>query len=288
MPDQGREAMSDIISAKCFGCGHIVKVPSALGGKKARCPKCTNTIVIPALSETSDEIVTDDQLPEVARDDEVLEGELIEPDEESGDSAPRPESMREKERVPSGAHRRAAKEAGASRSGTRMQGARPPATAKSSGNTGLIVGVVVGLLVVGGIVVAVAMKPPKTDGSRAGKRDLPKGPETGTPKTPQDRTPADDALETRCREYINAFNRGNVAQAARFYEAEPGRDLTQAVGRLLGGAQYKGAEFKKTSAAEGVTTFVCEYVVEGAAPQGKEITLRWKQVDGEWFIADRP
>ena len=63
MPDQGREAMSDIISAKCFGCGHIVKVPSALGGKKARCPKCTNTIVIPALSETSDEIVTDDQLP---------------------------------------------------------------------------------------------------------------------------------------------------------------------------------------------------------------------------------
>src|SRR5687767_15195291 len=105
MPDQGREAMSDIISAKCFGCGHIVKVPSALGGKKARCPKCTNTIVIPALAETSDEIVTDDQLPEVARDGEildrdgeVLEGELVDPEPEPPPSTDR--------RVSSGAYRR--------------------------------------------------------------------------------------------------------------------------------------------------------------------------------------
>ncbi len=281
MLDQGREAMSDIISAKCFGCGHIVKVPSALGGKKARCPKCTNTIVIPALSETSDEIVTDDQLPEVARDDEVLEGELIEPDEESGDSAPRPESMR---RPPSGAHRRAVgKETAVTRSGSRMQGVRSPAPVRKSGNTGLVVGVVVGLIALVAVVAAVALKPSKPDVPR--KRDAKAG--TDDRKVQGERTPADDALEARCREYIGVFNRRAVADVARFYDKEPGGDLRRAVGQMLG-PEYKAPEFKKSSAAEGVTTFVCEYVVEGQAPQGREITLRWKQVDGEWLIADRP
>ncbi len=281
MLDQGREAMSDIISAKCFGCGHIVKVPSALGGKKARCPKCTNTIVIPALSETSDEIVTDDQLPEVARDDEVLEGELIEPDEESGNSAPRPESMR---RPPSGSHRRAGpKETTVTRSGSRMQGVRAPAPPRKSSNTGLIVGVILGLVALVGIVAAVALKPSKSDAPR--KRDSKAGDEVRP--SPSERTPADDALEARCREYIGVFNRRAVADVARFYDKEPGGDLRRAVGQMLG-PEYKAPEFKKSSAAEGVTTFVCEYVVEGQAPQGREITLRWKQVDGEWLIADRP
>jgi hypothetical protein len=287
MPDQDREAMSDIISAKCFGCGHVVKVPSALGGKKARCPKCTNTIVIPALSETSDEIVTDDQLPEVARDDEVLEGELIEPDEESGNSAPRPESMREREREPrsSGSHRRpGAKESGVGRvSAARMQGVRAPAPARKSGNTGVVVGVIVAVLVVGGIVAAVAFKPTKAEPPRkTGKGDRPNG---TTPD--QERTPADDALEARCREFVSAFNRRAVADVARFYDKEPSGDLRRAVGQTFT-AEYKAPEFKKSSAAEGVTVFVCEYVVEGQPSQGKEITLRWKQVDGEWFLADRP
>ena len=67
--------MPDIISAKCFGCGHVVKVPAALGGKKARCPKCTNTITIPAQSEGGEEVVGDEMLTEVAREGEILEAE---------------------------------------------------------------------------------------------------------------------------------------------------------------------------------------------------------------------
>ena len=63
--------MADIISAKCFGCGHVVKVPTALGGKKARCPQCTNTIVIPTSADTSVELIPDEQLPEVAREEDV-------------------------------------------------------------------------------------------------------------------------------------------------------------------------------------------------------------------------
>src|SRR5205085_1475547 len=71
------EAMSDIISARCFGCGNIIKVPAGLGGKKARCPQCTNTISIPMPSDTQhDDIVSDAELPEVAR-----EGEIVRPEE---------------------------------------------------------------------------------------------------------------------------------------------------------------------------------------------------------------
>jgi hypothetical protein len=277
--------MSDIISAKCFGCGHIVKVPSALGGKKARCPKCTNTIVIPALAETSDEIVTDDQLPEVARDGEVLdtdgevlEGELVDPEPDPPPSTDR--------RVSSGSHRRVPpKDGGSGRSGTRLPGQRAAAPKKSSGN-GVAIGVVIAVLVVGGIVAALALKPGKPEPVKVNKRD---GAPDERNKDTGSRTPADDALETRCREYISAFNRGQVAQAARFYDPAPGRDVQQAVARLMNdNAQYKGAEFKRSSAAEGITVFVCEYVAGGAAPQGKEVTLRWKQVDSDWFIADRP
>src|SRR6185369_1782492 len=66
--------MSDIISARCFGCGNIIKVPAGLGGKKARCPQCTNTISIPMPNDTQlEDIVSDAELPEVAREGEPLQ-----------------------------------------------------------------------------------------------------------------------------------------------------------------------------------------------------------------------
>ncbi|MFN3485684.1 MAG: hypothetical protein ACK44W_09400, partial [Planctomycetota bacterium] len=83
--------MSEIISAKCFGCGHVIRVPAALAGKKARCPRCTNTIAIPEPTKrsTSGEFVTDDQLPEVARDEDLLEEETAPPEEEPAESSRR-------------------------------------------------------------------------------------------------------------------------------------------------------------------------------------------------------
>src|SRR5262252_636939 len=89
----GDEAMPEIISAKCLGCGNILKVPAALGGKKARCPQCTNTIVIPtAPSDTQfTEFISDADLPEVARDGEVVrpeEGEAAIPGQEEAPEDP--------------------------------------------------------------------------------------------------------------------------------------------------------------------------------------------------------
>lgn len=283
MPDPGREAMSDIISAKCFGCGHVVKVPSALGGKKARCPKCTNTIVIPALAETSDEIVTDDQLPEVARDGEVLdrdgevlEGELVDPEPEAPSAPESPRHSRS-----SGAHRRVGvKESASGRSGTRMQGVRggapPPKPAAS--NTGLVIGIIVGALVIVALLVAV-MKSSKNEPPK-------KRADAGETKPPEAaRSSDDDALEARCREYLAAYSRGQIAETSLFYEPEPNRDLRQAVGRLIGDNPITSGEIKRVSAVEGVTVYVGSPVGGGA---GREVTLRWRKVDREWFIAERP
>src|SRR5436189_5112719 len=90
--------MPDIISAKCMGCGNIIKVPAGLGGKKARCPQCTNTITIPMPSDSQhDEIVPDTELPEVARTGEIVrpeEGDAPIPGQEEEASAEDPTESR--------------------------------------------------------------------------------------------------------------------------------------------------------------------------------------------------
>lgn len=282
--------MSDIISAKCFACGHIVKVPSALGGKKARCPKCTNTIAIPAMSETQDDIVPDDQLPEVAKDGEILEGEEVLEEDPAPAPPARPDSRRPGS---SPSHRRIppARDGGASgRSGTRMQAQRlgPPPARKS--NTGLVVGVILAVSVLAAVAVAVGMKGgagtakgPRTPSGQAPDAPPPPPPPTGAESA------ADQALEARCREFLTTWNRAQIAQAAGFYDPEPSADLKKRVGQLIeGGVQYQRPEFKLVSASGQVTTFVCEYQSNTEAAQAKEISLKWKQVDGTWYIEDRP
>src|SRR5262245_50933295 len=132
MPGRGREAMPEIISAKCFGCGHVVKVPSALGGKKARCPKCTNTITIPSPADSSGDFVSDEMLPEVARDEDVIEGEIIEEDDgapadPAAEPARRPASRPSLSR-PSGAAARSREP----KSGTRVRGGGGPRKSSST------------------------------------------------------------------------------------------------------------------------------------------------------------
>src|SRR5262245_30827067 len=90
--------MVDIISARCFGCGNIIKVPAGLGGKKARCPQCTATISIPMPNDTQlEDIVSDAELPEVARDGERLaaeEGDAPIPGEEPEEEPAEPPEVK--------------------------------------------------------------------------------------------------------------------------------------------------------------------------------------------------
>src|SRR5262249_46964836 len=88
--------MPDIISARCFACGNIIKVPAGLGGKKARCPQCTNTISIPMPNDTQmEDIVSDADLPEVARDGEPVRAEAGDAPIPGQEPEPQPEEASE-------------------------------------------------------------------------------------------------------------------------------------------------------------------------------------------------
>ncbi len=274
--------MSEIVSARCFGCGHIIKVPAALGGKKARCPQCTNTITIPSPSETHDDIVSDDQLTEVARDGDpindddepgsggqVVEGELVEEDP----SSVRRRSGTAARRASSSSANLRAQGPGAGR-GTQPRHGAPPA--KKSG-AGVAVGVALGVLVVGGIIIGAMMGggggAAKVKGKAAGD------PTQGTvPVAPASNI--DEALQARCLDYIEAVNKGDPAKLVKFFPPEEEAAAMRDVNRFLGqGPSYSNYEVKKADASSGAVIF---------KHASGEKSIAFKQVNGVWYVAEKP
>lgn len=278
--------MSDIIMARCFGCGHTLKVPAALGGKKARCPQCTNTITIPALHETQDDIVGDDQLTEVAKDgdsildddppapgEQVVEGELVEDD---------PSSVRRRGGT---AARRGSSSSAALRAQTAggRSGTQPRYTApapKKSG-AGLAVGVALGVLAVGGLILALAMGGggggAAGKGGRGGKTTH--GPETGPGTTPP-ASAIDDALQARVLDYLEAVNKGDPAKVIRYFPPEEEGTAIRDVNRFLEQRPaYSAYEVIKADAATGAVTF---------KHSGGEKSMTWKLVSGTWYVGEKP
>ncbi|MBV8880361.1 MAG: hypothetical protein JO332_10380 [Planctomycetaceae bacterium] len=287
--------MSDIISARCFGCGHTIKVPAGLGGKKARCPQCTNTINIPNPNDTqTEDIVSDADLPEVA-----VDGQKFVPEE--GD-APHPDAVTPEPPVedPSEARRRnsgtgvrravsqsitSASHPRVQRSGTQARYSPPPAPAKPapSSNQGMIIGIVLGVVAL--LVIAFVVVGKKDPGKlphqpKAGRdKDKERDP---APKTPQ-YSAEDQALVARTLDYAAAVNRGDAGQVFRFYTYDPEEErkvrirATELVDQKV---TYENPQVKSVSAASGTVTFT-----HGA---GKEKSLQWKQVDNVWMIAEKP
>ena len=228
--------MSDIISARCFGCGNIIKVPAGLGGKKARCPQCTNTITIPMPNDTQhDEIVPDTELPEVARTGEIVmpeEGDAPIPGQEPESAKEESDSRRRggtsvrgvRGQASGASHPRVA----AQRSGTQPRYVAPgggTATRKkeTGGNNGMMIGI--GLGVVALIIAAVLFAGKDSHGSKAGTKATPKEKERDrdgekTKKGPQ-YTEAEQTLIARLMDYTGAVNRGVVDQIMKFYDYEP-------------------------------------------------------------------
>jgi hypothetical protein len=274
MPDQSREAMPDIISAKCFGCGHVVKVPAALGGKKARCPKCTNTISIPSLSDTSEDIVGDDMLPEVARED-VVQGEWIEEEKSSEEPSP-PGGSRRSGAVP---RRGMSSSSNPRMSGGRQTGKRGgPAPAKKT-SPGLVIGIVVGVLV---LVILIAMAAGNKSGPKGKSGAGAGGGAKSTAASQPQVNPEDSHLEGRCMDFVRAVNSGDVERIMKFYAYEPDdeRATRRGVFRMIEqGPKLDGAGVKSASAASGTATITYT---------GGEKTLTWKKVGEIWMIAEKP
>lgn len=291
--------MSDIISARCFGCGHTIKVPAGLGGKKARCPQCTNTITIPNPNDTqTEDIIQDADLPEVAVDGEKFVAE-------EGD-APHPDAVPEvqPDESPSEQRRRLAPGTGVrrsggsgqtsttnprvQRSGTQQryspQGGGPAKPAPAASNQGMMIGIGLGVvaLIIIAVVVAGKGDKGKTGGGEVKKSARKEERETPKAVTPQ-YSPEDQALVSKTLEYAAAVNRGDTAVVFRFYTYEPEDErktrikATELVDQKV---LYDNPQITSVSAANGTSTFTYG--------GGKTKSLQWKQVDSVWMIAEKP
>lgn len=287
--------MSDIISARCFGCGHTIKVPAGLGGKKARCPQCTNTITIPNPSDTqAEDIVSDADLPQVAVN------ETYEPEE--GDApntdAPLPstdEHPTENRRRNAGtAARRSSGQTSTShqriqRSGTQPRYTGPAGPSKPSpaagSNQGMIIGIALGVvaLLIIGFVVAGKSNSNKNVAPKQGGREKEKERETGGTKNAPQYSPEDQALVARALEYAATVNRGEAAQVMRFYTYDPEeerRTRLRATEIVEAKTTYDNPQITAVSSSGGTTTF--------SYGGGKTKSLQWKLIDGLWMIAEKP
>jgi len=287
--------MSDIISARCFGCGHTIKVPAGLGGKKARCPQCTNTITIPNPSDTQAEgIVPDAELPEVAIDGEKFvpeEGDADHPDAVPQEAPVEDPSEARKRSSASGLRRAVNASTSTShpriqRSGTqpRYSGPGPAKAAPAVGsNQGMIIGIALGVVAL--LIIAFVVM------NKGGSSSKPLPPKTGTkekerepgPKNQPQYSPEDQALVGRALEYAAAVNRGDAGQVMRFYTYDPEEERKtriRATEIVDAKTTYDNPQISSVSAANGATTF--------SYGGGKTKSLQWKQVDGVWMIAEKP
>jgi DNA-directed RNA polymerase subunit RPC12/RpoP len=250
--------MPDSISAKCLSCGHGISVPATLGGKPTRCPKCSSTIAIPAPVHPPDNIVPDTEFPEVACEDEILEGKFI---DDYGGGKGTGEVRRRAGMTP----RRGSAKA-------RPDGRNPRPLEKS--NTALWVGIGIGVvaIVILGIVLA----------SGNGKGKAPKLPVKEDVPPPKAKiSEADSFLAARCLQYVEAVNGGNTEVVIKFYTYDERFKTLKAINEMVDAKlTYEGVSVTSVSAATGVTTFTY-----GGS---REKTLNWKEVDGVWMIADKP
>src|SRR5688572_30904892 len=277
--------MSDIISARCFGCGNIIKVPAGLGGKKARCPQCTNTISIPMPNDTQlEDIVSDAELPEVARDgepvlaeegDAPIPGEAQEPEEPAEIKRKGGTSVRGRTYASAASNPRVAP-----RGGTQTR----PRPAPTKSNAGLMIGVGLGVVVL--IVLALVVSGGSGHGKQATKGAATKDgkekeKDTGTKQTTPQYSGEDQALVSRLMDYAAAVNRGEPDQILMFYSFEPDekrrarlRIAQEIVDKKV---TYEGV--KVTSVGGGTVLF---------SHNGGSKSLTWKQVDGVWYLAELP
>lgn len=280
--------MSDIISARCFGCGNIIKVPAGLGGKKARCPQCTNTISIPMPNDTQlEDIVSDAELPEVAKAGEpVLAEEGDAPIPVEGGGAEEQEDPSESRRRGGTSVRGRTYASGpanprvAPRGGTQSR----PRPAPTKSNSGMMIGI--GLGVVALIIIAVVVgggghgKQATAPTGKSSTKEKEK--ESATHKTPTPQYSAEDqALVSRLMDYAAAVNRGEPDQIIMFYtyDVEEKRRARIRIAQEIVDKKVTYEGVKVTSVGGGSVTFT---------HNGGQKTLSWKQVDGVWYLSELP
>jgi hypothetical protein len=204
-----------------------------------------------------DNIVPDTELPEVACEDEILEGKFIDADGDGRTGEVRRRAGMTPRR-------------GSAKARPDGRNSQPP----KKPNTALWVGIGIGVVAI--IILGVALA------SGNGKGKAPKRPVKEDAPPPKAKiSEADGFLAARCLQYVAAVNAGNPNEALKFYTYDERFKTLKALNEMLDAKlTYEGAAVTSVSVATGVTTFT-----HGGS---REKTLNWKEVDGVWMIADKP
>lgn len=254
--------MPDIINAKCFGCGKIIRVPSALGGRNAKCPGCGHIFTIPTPADSTMNIVSDEMLPTVAETGEVQE---LQPDE------PPPVETPSK-----GISRRASPR----RSSTvRETASRRIPVVRPKSPLPLVLGLAAGVVVVVAVIAVVAR----------GRREEPRK-ETAA-RVEKKADPEAEAIQARTREYASALKNGRHPEIMEFFDVADRGALKSAISSFLeAGIAYESLVFRDTAVRgdEATVNFTCTLVRQGAREENKTVTLKWKKTGSGWRIAELP
>jgi hypothetical protein len=279
--------MTDIISARCFGCGNVIKVPAALGGKKARCPQCTNTISIPmgANDTQYNDIISDAELPEVARDLESSQPEEGDAPFPNVEKEPGTEEPDLKRRGGTSVRGRAANSGSSLPRVQPPRGTQPrypagkPPGAKS--NSGMIVGIILGVLALVILAVVVGGNSKDKGKHQVKEKEREKDKEKDkTPPAPQ-YSADDQAIVNRLMDYTSAVSRGDVESALKFfaYDIEEQRKYRLRISEMVE-KKTVYENVKVTSVGNGSVTF--------SYGAGNSKTIAWKKDGDYWLIAELP
>jgi hypothetical protein len=234
-----------------------------------------------------EDIVSDAELPEVAREGEPLQLEEGDAPVTEGDTG----EVVQQQEDPSEARRRGGTSV---RGRTYATGPQPrtqqrggtqtrPRPAETKSNSGMMIGIALGVVAL--IIAAVALSggnhgaKEKQEKAESGKSSKGKDKEAaGNNKTPGPQYSAEDqALISRLMDYAAAVNRAEPDQIIMFYAFDPEerrrariRIAQEIVDKKV---NYEGV--KVTSVSGGTVSFT---------HNGGQATLTWKQVDGVWKL----
>ncbi|MBI2898648.1 MAG: hypothetical protein HYY17_00535 [Planctomycetes bacterium] len=245
--------MPDVINAKCAGCGKVIRVSAKLGGRNAKCPGCGHVITIPTPADSTMDIVSDENLPAVAMEEEILDGEIL----------PEPAALRR-------ATSRRARETG-TRRGTSVR----------KRNTAVLVGCAAGAAALVAIVLVFALH------GRTPAEPRPNAP----PKSEWKPDPEADALQARAREYLSAFRSGRHVEILDFFEEKDRSAMKASVtAQLEAGLRYDDVVFRSAKAGgdEGTVDFFCTLVRGSAREENRLVTLKWRRSGGAWRLTELP
>jgi tetratricopeptide (TPR) repeat protein len=105
--------------------------------------------------------------------------------------------------------------------------------------------------------------------------------------------PVEVEVRQRCKDYIETFNRGVIAEIMTFIDPPSGQEA--AVQKLIQDKVGKGTQYCRTryrtivvSGNSATVGLVCEVVTSRGSKPDTEATFRWKLVGGQWKVADQP